>query len=400
MRLFITVSLFSLFLAACTSGPKYAIDPPDSITPKIKIATQWVSHAGEKHERQQNQLPLKVVGNKIYLANSDGDVGVMDVTNGKVLWQKELRNSDTLERIAAGPGYGDGIIVLANNKAEVIALKDGTGEELWRQKVSSEVLTEPVVHENKVFVQTIDGKVVALAKDTGKKLWVEGREIPALTLRGSSRPLVIKDKLLVGFSTGELVAYDIDSGKVIWEAAISVSKGRTDLERIVDIDGLFTANGDTVYVASYQGKIAAVSLDDGRMNWSRDMSSYTGVSVDDRQIYLTDEKGFIWALDKNSGATLWRQEKLADRYLTTPTILGNTVVVADVGGYVYWLSKEDGDILAQMDFYRIYAASFFHWSDEVLEDKDYGVTTYMSVADNRLLVRNNEGTLAVFSIIQ
>lgn len=130
------------------------------------------------------------------------------------------------------------------------------------------------------------------------------------------------------------------------------------------------------------------------------MSSYTGVTTDDHQIYVTDEKGYIWALDKNSGATLWRQEKLADRYLTAPTILDNTIVVADVGGYVFWLSKEDGDILAQKDFYKIYVSSFFHWDDEVMEDKDYGVSTPLTVADNRLLVRDNEGTLAVFSIIQ
>ena len=341
-----------------------------------------------------------MAGDTIYLANAGGDIGAMNVVSGKVLWQKALYHSDTKERIAAGPGYGEGIIVLANNKAEVFALKDGSGEELWRQKVSSEVLTKPVINGNKVFVQTVDGKVFALAKDSGKKLWVEGREIPALTLRGNSHPLVVKDKLLVGFSTGELVAYNIETGKVIWESAIAVPKGRTDLERIVDIDGLFSANDDTIYVVSYQGKIASVALEDGRLIWSRDMSSYTGVTTDDHQIYVTDEKGYIWALDKNSGATLWRQEKLADRYLTAPTILDNTIVVADVGGYVFWLSKEDGDILAQKDFYKIYVSSFFHWDDEVMEDKDYGVSTPLTVADNRLLVRDNEGTLAVFSIIQ
>lgn len=400
MKLITTVLLMLFFAAACTSAPKYAIDPPDYVKPKIKIATQWVSHAGEKHARQQSQLPLTVVGDTVYLANAQGDVGAMDLISGKVLWQKAIHHSVTKERIAAGPGYGDGIIVLVNNKAEVFALKDSSGEELWRQKVSSEVLAEPVVSGNKVFVQTVDGKVFALAKDSGKKLWVEGREIPALTLRGNSRPLVVNDKLLVGFSTGELVAYDIETGKVVWDATIAVPKGRTDLERIVDIDGLFTANDNTVYVASYQGKIAAISVDDGRLIWSRDMSSYTGVTSDGKQIYVTDEKGFVWALDKNSGATLWRQEKLADRYLTAPSVLGNTIVVADVGGYVFWLSKEDGDILAQKDFYKIYVSSFFHWDDEIMEDKDYGVTTSMKVADNRLLVRDNEGTLAVFSIVQ
>jgi outer membrane protein assembly factor BamB len=400
MRLIITILLSLFFMAACSSGPKYAIDPPDYVKPKIKIATQWVSHAGEKHARQQNQLPLTVVGKKIYLANAEGDVGAMDLISGKVLWQKALTHSESKERIAAGPAYSDGIIVLADNKAEVFALKDGSGKELWRQKVSSEVLSKPVISGDKVFVQTVDGKVFALAKDSGKKLWVESREIPPLTLRGNSRPVVVKDKLLVGFSTGELVAYNTETGKVSWETAIAVPKGRTDLERIVDIDGLFTVNDDIIYVVSYQGKIAAIAVDDGRLIWSRDMSSYTGVSADKQQIYVTDEKGYIWGLDKNSGATLWRQEKLADRNLTAPTVLGNTVVVADVGGYIFWLSKEDGDILAQKDMYKIYLSSFFHWDDEVLEDKDYGVTTYMKVADNRLLVRDNEGTLAVFAVVQ
>jgi len=351
-----SVFLFTVLsmLVACASAPKYMMAPPDSIEAKIKIATQWVAHAGEKYQRQQSQLPVKVVDDKIYIANSGGAIGVMDLHSGKVLWQIDLK-----ERIAAGPGYDDGLIVVANNKAEVIAVKEGSREQLWRQKVSSEVLAEPLVSKDKVFVQTIDGKVFALAKETGKKLWVDGREIPPLTLRGNSKPLLVNDKLLVGFSTGELVAYNAESGKVIWDVAIAVPSGRTDLERIADIDGLFAVNGDTVYVASYQGRIAAVSLDEGRLVWSREMSSYTGVAADDKQIYVTDEKGFIWGLDINSGATLWRQEKLADRYLVTPAIVDNSVVVADVGGFVYWLSKEDGDILAQMDLYRTNVASFF-----------------------------------------
>jgi outer membrane protein assembly factor BamB len=384
-----------LFMAACTSPPKYMIDPPPHVKAKIKIATQWVAQVGEKNQRQQSQLPVKVVGNKIYLANAQGYVGAMEITSGKVLWQVDLD-----ERIAAGPGYGNGIIVIANNKAEVVALDESSGEQLWRQKVSSEVLAEPIVYQDKVFVQSIDGKLAALAKDTGKKLWVDGREIPALTLRGSCKPIIIKDKLLVGYATGELVAYDLESGKVIWDEAIAIPSGRTDLERIADIDGLIAANGDTVYVASYQGRIAAVSVNEGRLVWSRDMSSYTGVAADDKQVYVTDEQGFIWALDINSGATLWRQETLADRYLVTPAIVDHSVVVADVGGFVYWLSKEDGDILAQVDLYRTDLAAFYHWQEENLDEKDYGVSTYISVAQNQVLVRNNEGMLALFSIIQ
>lgn len=394
MRL-ITVFSLALFMMACGSGPKYALDPPEPIEPKIKIATQWVAHVGEKHERQQSQLPVKVVDDKIYLANTDGAVGVMELNTGKVLWQSQMK-----ERITAGPGFDDKVIVVANNEAEVIAMEEGSGKELWRQKVSSEVITEPVVTDTKVFVQTIDGKIFALAKDSGKKLWIDGREIPALTLRGNSRPIVAGTRLLVGFASGELVAYNIDSGKVEWETAIAVPRGRTDLERIVDIDGLFYLDGDTVYVVSYQGKIAAVALEDGRTVWSRDMSSYAGLVVDERQIYVTDEKGFVWALDRSSGATLWRQEKLADRQLTTPVLLGNAVVVADVGGYIFWLSRDDGAFLAQVDLYRTYYANYVHWNDEVLEDKDYGVTTYMTVADNRLLVRDNEGSLVVFTIAE
>jgi len=203
----------------------------------------------------------------------------------------------------------------------------------------------------------------------------------------------------VGFSTGELVAYNLETGKVIWDVAVAIPSGRTDLERVVDIDGVFAVNDDTIYVASYHGRLAAVSLSDGRLVWSRELSSYTGVVADDKQIYVTDDKSFVWGLDITSGATLWRQEKLADRYLVTPAIVDNWVVVADVGGYVYWLSKEDGDILAQLDLYRINLSAFFHWSDEDLIEKDYGVSTYMSVADDQLLVRNNQGMLAVFTII-
>lgn len=382
----------ALGISACSSTKQ--LPDLEKIDSSIEIAAQWVAPAGEIHRRQHAQLPVTVVSGVVYVANAGGYVAALNLHSGKLLWQINFN-----ERIIAGPGYGNGVVVIGNNEAEVIALQEKTGKELWRKHLSSEVLATPLVDENRVFVQTIDGRIYALNLQNGEKIWVEGREIPALTLRGTSSPVRVKDRLLVGFASGQLVAFNPTSGKTEWEVSVAVPRGRTDLERIVDIDGIFYANEDVVYVVSYQGRMAAVSLIDGNITWSRDMSSYTGVSVDDEQIYVTDETSRVWALDKSTGATLWRQDKLIDREIGAPIILAGTVVVADRGGVVHWLSKEDGDFVARQDLYKLYLSTHVDWNEEFLDERDYGVTTNLAEAENYLLVRNNEGSLAAFFIV-
>jgi outer membrane protein assembly factor BamB len=167
---------------------------------------------------------------------------------------------------------------------------------------------------------------------------------------------------------------------------------------MVDIDGIFQVQNNVIYVTAYQGRIAAVSAVDGRAIWTRELSSYTGVSLDKQHVYTTDSDGYVWSLDIETGATLWRQDKLVGRDLTAPVLMGDTVVVSDRGGFVHWLSKEDGGFVARANVGEVYKRVMVDWGDEDMDERDIAVTTPPVVEKNALYVRDNAGALSAFKI--
>lgn len=261
---------------------------------------------------------------------------------GERLWDVETKTD-----ISAGPGVGSGLVLVGTRNADVLALSMLDGKELWRTSVSSEVLSVPKVSAGIVIVRTVDGRTRALDASSGKRLWIYDRSQPVLTLRGNSSPAVTQDIGLVGFDSGKLAALLLQNGRLIWESTIAVPRGRSELERMVDIDGDPVVRNGVVYIVSYQGNVAALELNSGRLLWTRKMSSYAGLDVTDKQIYITDDESDVWALDRNSGASLWRQDKLKWRSLTAPVAMGNYVVIADFEGYLHWLSQEDGHLVAR-----------------------------------------------------
>jgi outer membrane protein assembly factor BamB len=289
-------------------------------------------------------------------------------------------------------------VYLGTGDAQLMALDADSGDVLWQTELSSEILANPAIAGDQLFVHTIDGKLAAYNKHNGQKIWINSREVPALTLRGTSPPIVVDDRVIAGFANGKLAAFDAKTGKRLWESVIAVPSGRTDLQRMVDIDGLIEANNGEIYAVTYQGRMAAIAVDDGSAIWTREMSSYTGLALDQQQLYLTDAEGHVWAVDRRSGATLWRQDALKGRDVTAPVIQGDTVVVADGAGFVHWLSKEDGAFVARENLAKIYDWAFYDWGDENRKEYDFGVTSTLEVAANRLYVRNNMGALSVFKL--
>ncbi|RMD67709.1 MAG: outer membrane protein assembly factor BamB, partial [Gammaproteobacteria bacterium] len=212
---------------------------------------------------------------------------------------------------------------------------------------SSEILSPPRIAQGVVVVHTADGRLVALDALSGHVLWRYQSDIPVLTLRGTSSPLLVHGRVVAGFANGKLVCLDLQRGHVLWAVAIAIPRGRTDLERVVDIDGELAFRDGVVYAVSYQGKAAAVALETGQVLWSREMSSYAGLAADDERVYVSDAEGIVWGLERHSGAPLWRQVHLRRRYLTAPAIHGGSVAVGDGEGYLHWLSPEDGRFLAR-----------------------------------------------------
>ncbi|MEW6353020.1 MAG: outer membrane protein assembly factor BamB [Pseudomonadota bacterium] len=351
-------------------------DPPAPLTALqsgVAVQTLWSARVGAGSDKQYIKLSPIVVGGKAFAADRKGRVSAYDAAGGQQLW-----SADTKAPISGGPGNGEGLVLVGTSEAEVLALDENTGKEVWRARVSSEVLSAPRAAQGRVVVRTIDGKLFGLNAADGKRVWVYEQTVPALTLRATSAPLLADDKVIGGFASSKLVALSLSEGKLLWETAVAEPRGRTELERLVDISGEPQAQDGVVYVASFQGRIAAVEMDSGRLLWARDMSSYSGVGVDESMVYVTDAQSHVLALDRRDGRTLWKQDKLHARGVTAPAAYGDYVVVGDFEGYLHWLARDDGSFAARV---RV---------------DDAGIIAAPTVSDDTLYVSGKGGVLAAF----
>jgi len=349
--------------------------PLAEIEQSVRLNKRWSVDVGVGYDKQFINLQPAIAGDRLFAADRKGRVVALDAASGKQLW-----STATGVAVAAGPGAGEGMVVVGSSDAEVIALEAGNGAVRWKAEVSSEVLSVPRTDLDKVIVQTADGSIAALDDADGRQLWINDRTVPVLTLRGTSTPAVQLGLVVAGFSNGKLVAFSAEKGFVVWEKSIAIPQGRSEIERIVDIDGNPVIAGGAVYVTTFQGRIAMLDLQTGNVGWERDMSSSAGLGVDYSQVYVTDDKSNVWALSRSTGASAWKLDSLAWRGLTAPTPFGDYVAVADALGYVHLLSRYDGHIAARIEV-----------------DSD-GIRARPLVANDVLYVFGNSGKLAAYTL--
>jgi outer membrane protein assembly factor BamB len=237
---------------------------------------------------------------------------------------------------------GDELAVVASSNGDVIALNSADGVERWRAKVAGEVLASPSVGSDAVIVRTVDGRLRGLALADGKELWLVEEQVPRLSLRGNASPVVARDLVIAGFDNGKVIAVTARDGDTVWETPVVPPRGRTELERLNDIDSAVKVIGDDVFVAGFQGRAAMLALDSGQIWWTRDVSSYRGVDVDDDALYVSSAEGEVVALRRRSGIELWRQSSLKFRRLSAPVAAGGYVAVADLEGIMHWFDKSTG----------------------------------------------------------
>lgn len=303
-----------------------------SFEPKVQVHTLWQARIGSSGI---STLSPAVVGNSVYAAATDGSLARFD--GEKSAWRVA-----TGQPISGGVGADGKLAVVGTAKGEVLAFDAASGKEVWKTRVSSEVLAPPVVADGLVVVRSGDSQISALDAADGKLRWVYQRSVPALLLRSYAGALIAGDNTIAGFPGGKLVAIANNNGTAVWEAAVALPKGSTELERVTDITSAPVLEGNTVCAVAFQGRIACFDARNGTGLWSRDMSSIAGLDIDSKQVYVTDDKGFIFALDRDTGATLWKMDKLATRSPSRPLALDGLVAVADVQGMVHLLRREDG----------------------------------------------------------
>lgn len=352
-------------------------EPPaelEDIQAEVKPDLLWSRDLGDGSEELYLKLQPAFAEGRVLSADREGVVSAYDSQTGEELWTVKTELD-----ISGGPGTGPGVVLVGSSDGEVVAFSAADGTILWRAQLSSEVLAAPVASGTVAVARTGDGKLFGLSLQDGTRLWVYDRTVPVLTLRGTSTPAIAGDAVVAGFDSGRLVALRLEDGLPVWERRIAVPRGRSELERLVDIDADPVIRDEVVYAVSFQGRVVALDLLSGDTLWRRDMSSHSGLGVGSRNVYVTDDRSHIWALDRQSSGSLWRQQGLQARSVTAPapTRDGNTVVVADFEGYVHWLAVDDGRIVGRAKV-------------------GGGVIANPIVVDDTVFVLDREGELSAF----
>ncbi len=319
-------------------APKELVD----FDPTLEVERLWSADVGGDSEFLRLNLMPAGDGTRIYTAGRDGSVSAFDPESGRRLWRTE-----TDAPLSAGPGLGNGRVVVAASDGTLISLVAETGEERWRVNIGGESLATPIIADDSLVVYTIDGKLRVLSLFNGSVLWSMEQSVPALTLRGSAAPVVVGTTIIAGFDNGRLVAVNLLDGATEWEAMLSPPTGRSDLERLSDVDGTITAVDQDVYASGYQGRIASVAAESGQVLWAREISTHVGISADWNNLYTANTDGEILAMSRSTGAEAWRNDALLRREPTLPVPFDTAIVVGDFEGYLHFMSNLDGDLVAR-----------------------------------------------------
>ncbi len=323
-------------------GPDPA--PLPTLEQPIKLNRLWSTDIGGAVTGPQ-LLGLRPVlwSKNLYAVDGNGDLLAINAETGKRLWR---RDSDA--PVTAGPGVGDGLVVVGTDEGEVLAFSAVDGEPQWRTLVSSEVLAPPLVVSGSVVVRTLDGKLFSLSAESGRTLWVYADTVPTLTRHGTSPPVVYEGAVLAGLDSGKLIAIELSDGRPLWEITVASPSGSSELERMVDIDAeLQLYEGDVVAIPLH-GQLALINVITGRISWTHSISSFTEAAVDEVGVYLSDETGKITALDRKSGELLWEQDLLEHRHLAAPAVFAGYVLCGDDEGRLYWFDRDTGAWVGQV----------------------------------------------------
>lgn len=340
----VRIGIAAVLLTVLGCGDK-EIDPPAElvdIVPQRDVRQIWTAGLGGGSENLRLALRPAVVDGTLYAASHGGDVTAIAVDTGRRAWSARLKLP-----LSAGPEVAGGLVVLASTDGDIVALDATNGSERWRKSVGSEVLARPLIANDVVVIRTVDGHVEGLAAADGAGRWSVDEQVPRLTLRGTAPPTLANDRIVAGFDNGKVLAIDPRNGDVLWDTVVNAPRGRTELERLADIDAPARVSGDDIFVVGFQGRIAMLALDSGQIWWARDASSYRGFAMDEQNLYLTNADSVVIAMRRSDGAVQWEQDTMRRRSLTAPAIDGDALVVGDFEGYLHWLDKATGEIVAR-----------------------------------------------------
>ena len=339
----LVMAAIAVLATACDKDKDVA--PPAELVdfdPAVSIDRVW--SIGTKGGDDVLRLGLQPVaqGERVYVAGHGGDVRALELATGRDIWRASLDLD-----LSGGPSVGEGIVVVGSSGGELVALDAETGAKRWQVSTGGEVLAAPTVAGGIVVVRTVDGRLRGLKAADGVEAWNYEQPVPRLTLRGNGAPVVDGDMVFAGLDNGKVVALSLATGELLWTTTVAPAQGRTEIERLVDIDSAVRIVGDDVFVVGYQGRIAMLARATGQLWWGRDLSSHRGLAVDSDTLYVTAADSTVMALSRRDGTPVWSQDSLLRRSVTAPALVDGALVVGDFEGYLHWLDVSTGQLLAR-----------------------------------------------------
>ena len=338
-----------LAAAACSS-----VDKADKPTPLKALrlgegpVRAWSTGIGGEKPKLRLGLAPVADGQRVYVANSTGEVVALDIATGKRAWSHAIWTHKPRGQLSGGPGVGEGLVVVGSTNGDLYALSAADGTERWHARVNAEILSAAAIGAGMVVLRTVDGHLFGFSAATGDQRWITDQQVPRLSLRGTSSPVIVGDLAIAGFDNGRLMAVSLGGGTTAWDVPLGQPHGSSELQRLIDIDSPPVVDGDELYAVSFQGRAARLALDTGRELWSHEVSSYRGLALGPISAYVTTAEGDVVRLDRAGGGERWRQKLLEHRRLGRPVVVGDSVVVGDNEGFLHWLAAEDGSPQARV----------------------------------------------------
>ncbi len=315
----------------------------EPIETTVKLRREWSTGLGKDAENLRVALRPVGDGSRIYAASFDGRVHALNPSSGNKLWTTELD-----QELSAGPAVGDGRVAVISKDGFLVVLDADTGAERWREYIAGESLAKPLIRNNTVVILTVDNRLRAYGLNDGVERWTIEESTPALTVRGNAAPVAVGTVVVAGFDNGRVLAVNLLSGDVEWQALLSTPSGRSDLDRLADVDGMLSVVGQDVYAAGYQGRMAGLAAESGQVLWTRELSSYAGLSADWTNVYTVLDGGEVVGMSRRTGTEVWRNVSLLRREPTIPIPYRSTVVVGDLEGFLHFFSNASGEPVARV----------------------------------------------------
>lgn len=324
---------------------KKAAEPAEltEFAPSATATRLWTARAGKGEERIGARQGPVIADGKVYAAAIEGGVRAFDLQSGAVAW-----HYDSDLALSGGPGVGDGVVAVGGLEGDVIALDAATGAEKWKAKVNNEIIAAPAVGQGLVLVHSNDGRVTAFDLASGERRWFWNHDQPPLTVRGSAGITLGPGYVFVGNDDGTVSALALADGRPLWQEQVAAAEGRSELDRMADVDGAPVLDGAVLYATSYKGKTVAIDAPGGRVIWSNDSGGAGVVGLGGDKVAVSDRNGVVYGIDKASGGGMWQQPVLARRDLTSAAVQGDYAVVGDYEGYLHWLKLTDGALAARV----------------------------------------------------